>query len=185
MRLCLPSTRLALRGTLRRALDTRIVLRSTMTPISPTSSSRRASRLSPYSSSTLLLFFFHSTYASFLMYLFHITWLKFLSSFVCGSLNVYLAFLSALPILTHFKYSTIYKFTLVHSPVLFPLVINLTFILHVFSLYSFSQFSFPSLLFATCTHRSTMVSLSFVNPASLSVLFTSGTVRPLRGLARN
>lgn len=84
-----------IKRTLRRALDTRVVSRLTMTPISPTSPRRR---FSPFHLFFLrfvigIHFFFRSTYAPFLMYLV-LASLRSLSScrYVCGSLkDVYLA----------------------------------------------------------------------------------------------
>lgn len=81
-----------IKKTLRRALDTRVVSRSTMTPISPISSRRRFSHLSTYSSSALLLvvIFFILRMLFFLMYFFNVlASLRFLSPcrYVCAFLG--------------------------------------------------------------------------------------------------
>lgn len=116
MRLCLPSTRLALRGR-SAALDTRVVLRLTMTPISPTSRSRRFSPFYLF----LLRFVISSPFFSFFMLLFFNVLIsassRFLSPcrYVRGSSgDVYLAFFIPPfdPVLTQLKYSAIYKYVI-------------------------------------------------------------------------
>lgn len=129
---------------LRRTLDTRVVSRLTMTPISPTSSHRR---FSTYSSSALLLvvIFFRSTYAPF----FNV--LSFSIAKISFSVQIRLRFfrrcLSSIlpfyPILTYSKYSAIYEYVMNHSSFALPPP-SQTYSFHPIRLplCSFSKFSF-------------------------------------------
>lgn len=103
-----------IKRTLRRALDTRIVLRSTMTPISPTSSSRR---FSPFYLFLLRFiigdFFFHSMYAPFFNVLVVLASAE-ISFFMQICLRIFRRCLSSIlilffcPTLNYFKHSVIY-----------------------------------------------------------------------------
>lgn len=177
-----------IKRTLRRALDTRVVSRSTMTPISPTSVS--TSRLSL----PLSLFVIASRFFSFYVCSFFYVLVFFFGSiveisfsacrFCCDSLrDVFILILPFYPTLTYFKYSAIYVNTLwttLSSFALSPLVINLQ--LHPVCLSSVQLIAVSSFHLAV---RNLYRCPTTVSLSSISLSPVSYSHQELPGLARN